>query len=361
MDTAASDTFLSESSSEPASHTSLEPPKKVAILMLNLGGPDTLDAVEPFLYNLFSDPDIFKLPLSFLLQKPLALAISKARSPKVRNSYHEIGGGSPILRLTQEQARNLEATLKEYFNLDAKVYLGMRYWKPFTEHAIREMQQDGVTEAIVLPLYPQYSVTTTGSSMNEVKRWMEKLNYHPQLSVIPPFFDHPAYKASIAEIIQDGLDSHDWGCEKKDVTVLFSAHSLPKKFVIKNKDPYPEQIMATCRTVMQEYFPNQLWELAYQSKVGNLVWLGPQTDGILHYFSATSVDNILMVPISFVSDHLETLFEIDLEYIPLAHQLGLKHVVRSPGLNSRPTFIKTLAKLVKTQLDNKAVPTMMVS
>jgi ferrochelatase len=336
--------------------------QKTAVLLMNLGGPDTVQAVEPFLFNLFRDPDIFKLPFSFVTQRLFAWLISSRRAPKVIPQYEEIGGGSPILKLTQAQADAVEDLLKNR-GFDVPVRVAMRYWHPLTEDVTLKLYQEGYTHLVVLPLYPHYSCTTTGSSLNELRRVLKKASGSEavKLSVIPSFWDNPKYLQGFANTIAAGLAAGQWSCPLDDVTVLFSAHSLPRKFVKKNNDPYPEQIEACAKALMQQYFPKNSWELGYQSKVGNLVWIGPQTDGLLHYFAATNTDNILMVPISFVSDHLETLFEIDLEYIPLAHELGLNHCHRAPALNNEPMFIEALADLIIEQLSQAAVPHLQVS
>lgn len=325
--------------------------EKTAVLLMNLGGPDSPKAVQPFLYNLFRDPDIFRLPFSFITQRLFAWLISTTRAPKVIPQYEALGGGSPILKLTQAQADALQAELQAR-GLNYPVTVAMRYWHPLTHDVVNQLRREGYNHFIVLPLYPHYSCTTTGSSLNELRRNIQaggpgvpKLPV--KLSVIPSFWENEKYLKSLADTIEAGLDAHAWGCDRNDVTILFSAHSLPRKFVKKNKDPYPEQIQACAERVMQQYFPGNPWQLGYQSKVGNLVWLGPQTDGMLHYYAATETDNILMVPISFVSDHLETLYEIDLEYLQLAKELGLAHCHRAPALNSAPLFIEALADLIE--------------
>lgn len=331
--------------------------RKIGILLANLGGPDSLEAVRPFLYNLFSDPDIFRFPLPWITQRLFAYLLSTSREKEAQSNYAEIGGRSPILPLTQQQGTLLEESLQAA-GLNAKVYLAMRYWHPFTQEAVRQMADDGVEEIIFLPLYPQFSYTTTGSSLNELKRCLAKeprLRSTP-LRMVNTYYDDPQFIQAVADTVRDALQEKTWGCHPQDVTVLFSAHSLPRRFVIRNKDPYPQQIEATCRLVM-DHFPGMKWDLAYQSKVGNLVWLGPQTDGVLAYYSATGVDNVLMVPIAFVSDHVETLFEIDLEYIPEAEELGLHHCHRAAALNDHPRFIQALAAQVMTFFPELATQT----
>lgn len=323
---------------------------KTGILFLNLGGPDSLSAVKPFLYNLFADPDIIKLPFSEIFQKPLAWWIATTRAEEARHNYARMGGASPILKLTRAQADALRARLKERGEGDFPVYVAMRYWHPLTEAAVTEMVQDGIERVIVLPLYPHFSYTTTGSSMNELKRVMAQRGLSWPLSVVDPYYEKPDYQAAVAETIRQGLEAHTWGCPVSEVRLLFSAHSLPLKHVKRTGDPYPEQIHACCKQIAETHFPGHPWDLSYQSKVGNMPWLGPDTDGILHYYAGKEVDNVLVVPISFVSDHVETLVEIDLQYLPLASELGLKHCHRAPALNTLPAFIDVLANRVSEQL-----------
>ncbi|MDX2085826.1 MAG: ferrochelatase [Candidatus Melainabacteria bacterium] len=338
--------------------------EKLGILLLNLGGPDSLDAVQPFLYNLFADPDIFRLPFSFITQRLFATVISSKRAPEAQKNYAHMGGRSPILPLTETQAHLLKTYLGDRGHT-AKIYIGMRYWHPFLQEAVAQILADNVTHLLVLPLYPQYSHTTTGSSLNELQRqfqrqrpgWKEQI----KLTVINNYHDHPRYLKALASTIAQGLQQHEWNCPPEQVNILFSAHSLPRRFVKRTKDPYPQQIEASARQVMEQFFPKNPWVLAYQSKVGRMVWLGPQTDGMLHYFAATDEDNILMVPISFVSDHVETLVEIDMEYLELAHELGLKYCHRAPAFNDNPLFIEALGELTLETLRQASVPSLLVS
>lgn len=323
---------------------------KTGILFLNLGGPDRLENVKPFLFNLFADPDIIKLPLSFIFQKPLAWYISTKREHEAQENYKLMGGGSPILPFTQAQGEALKAALAQQGQPELPVYIAMRYWHPFTEEAVDQIVKDGIQRLIVVPLYPHFSYTTTGSSLNELKRVMETKGVTLDLSVVPPYHDHPLYLQAMRECIQEGLDSNPWTCAKDEVQIVFSAHSLPIRHVKRTKDPYPEQIFSCAETIAKTFFPNNPWELAYQSQVGKMPWLGPSTDGILHYFSGKDRDNLLLVALSFVSDHVETLVEIDRQYIPLANELKIEHCYRAPSLNTNPSFIQALAELTLTEL-----------
>lgn len=325
---------------------------KTGILFLNLGGPDSLDNVKPFLFNLFADPDIIKLPFSEIFQKPLAWLISTSREEEAQENYKLMGGSSPILKFTEAQGEALRQALLQQGQPDMDVYIAMRYWHPFTEEAVNRIVKDGIQRLIVMPLYPHFSYTTTGSSLNELKRVLEARNVQLELRVVPPYYDHPLYLQAMRECVEEGLNTNEWTCPKEEVQIVFSAHSLPIKHVKRTKDPYPEQIY-TCAETIAGFFPNNPWELAYQSQVGNMQWLGPSTDGILHYFAGQNRDNILVVALSFVSDHVETLVEIDCQYLPLAHALGMKHAYRAPSLNTNATFIQALAELTITELEKQ--------
>ncbi len=326
---------------------------KTGILFLNLGGPDSLENVKHFLFNLFADPDIIKLPFSEIFQKPLAWLISTKREEEAQENYKLMGGRSPILQFTQQQGEALKAALIEQGREAMSVYIAMRYWHPFTEEAVDQIVQDGIERLIVVPLYPHFSYTTTGSSLNELKRVLDARKIQLAISVVPPYYDHPLYLQAMSECIQEGLDNNPWTCPRNEVQILFSAHSLPIKHVKRTQDPYPEQIYTCAETIAKTYFPHNPWELAYQSQVGNMPWLGPSTDGMLHYFAGKNRDNILVVALSFVSDHVETLVEIDRQYIPLANDLKIEHCYRAPSLNTNRVFIQALAELTLNALDQK--------
>lgn len=329
--------------------------KKTGVLLINMGGPDKVESVRPFLYNLFSDPDIIKLPLSFLFQKLLAKIIVTSRGKAAEENYKLMGGGSPQLPLTIEQKDNLKNWLNDN-HLDIPVYIAMRYWHPFTDEALDQIEKDDIEHLVVTSLYPHFSYTTTGSSINELRRRLKARGLdHITLSVISGYHKDPDYLNALTECIQEGLDQHDWQCDKKDVHILFSAHSLPLSHIKRTKDPYPEHIFQCADAIMKERFPNHTWDLCYQSKVGKMPWLGPYTESALQFLAAKNVDNILMVPISFVSDHIETLVEIDIEYKELAHELGIKHIYRAPVMNSRPKYISTLGNLIMEKLTRRNI------
>ena len=311
--------------------------KKIAIVMFQLGGPDTLEAVEPFLYNLFSDPDIINFPGSFLARKPLAKLISTMRSKSVRLKYSQIGGGSPIRRLTEQQARALEQALRPH--IVARTVVAMRYWHPSTRKAIAELEGAAFDELVLLPLYPQYSYATTGSSFNE---WNRIHKPTTPVRVIEKFFDHPDYIAAIVERINGVLARVP---QPEDVHLVFSAHGLPMVLVEKG-DPYPSQIEATVKLVRElGAWPNP-HVLCYQSKVGPQKWLQPSLLGTIDNLAAEGVRRVLVVPIAFLTEHIETLHEINIEVRGHAHARGISDYHMMPALNDSPLLIRALADLV---------------
>ncbi|MEM0951441.1 MAG: ferrochelatase [Cyanobacteria bacterium P01_H01_bin.74] len=335
--------------------------KKTGLLLLNMGGPDSLDAVQPFLFNLFSDPDIIKLPLSAVFQKPLAYRISTKREKEAQANYAIMGGASPILKYSLGQAELLAQALNDRGYGKLPAYVAMRYWHPFTDKVLNQILADKIERLVVIPLYPHFSFTTTGSSLNELRRVMTEKKVAIELDVVPCYYDHPKYIKALAENIESGLSGNEWGCKRDEVTLVYSAHSLPMRHIKSTQDPYPDQIYETVKQVSEQYFPDNPWELAYQSQVGKMPWLGPSTEGILHYFSGVEQDNLLMIAVSFVSDHVETLVEIDQEYIPLANELEIQYCKRAPALNVNASFIEALADIAADRLDalndNTPLPT----
>lgn len=325
--------------------------EKVGIVLFNLGGPDSLDAVKPFLFNLFNDPDIINFPLSFLFRRKLAKFISERRSPKIVEQYKQIGGKSPLTYLTKKQAEALEMELKKQIN--CKVYLAMRYWNPFTEETMGRMQKDGVSKVVLLPLYPQFSVSTTGSSMNEWNRIAKYYSYFQNVDtrLIKEYHDYPSYIDSIIMGINESLTKFS-PAEQESVVLLFSAHGTPVKLV-KQGDPYKLQIEETVESVMSRSGFKQMHYLSYQSKVGPQKWLEPKTRDTITMLASEGIKNILVIPIAFVSDHLETLFEIGIEFCHLAKEKGIRQFEVMPGLNDSPLFIKALSELVLNSLDEK--------
>jgi ferrochelatase len=309
---------------------------KTAVLLLQMGGPDSLDAVQPFLLNLFTDRDIIKIGPAWL-QPLIARFIVRRRAPKVEAYYEKIGGRSPIRELTEAQAAALEKKLGEGY----RCFVAMRYWRPSTIEALAAIRKEGISRIIVLSLYPHYSRATTGSSVNELKRVLDDAGAKFEVSYIDRFYDHPRYIDSLAEKITEGLTGFH---PLADTEIMFSAHSLPQSFIDEG-DPYLSHIEETVRLVM-ERFADIPYHLAFQSRAGPVKWLEPSTEEMLRHLAAEGCKNLLMVPLSFVSDHIETLYEIDIQYAKEAWELGITNFRRIPSLNSSPAFIDCLADLV---------------
>jgi protoporphyrin/coproporphyrin ferrochelatase len=316
---------------------------RVGVLLLNLGGPDQLEDVRPFLFNLFSDPEIIRLPFVWL-QKPLAWMISTSRARKSQENYKMIGGGSPLRRITEEQARALQSSLQNK-GQDAQVYIGMRYWHPFTEEAIARIKRDGIERLVILPLYPQFSISTSGSSFRLLERlWQEDPTLDRiEYTVISSWFNRPGYLQAMADLIAQQLDQLP---NPDQVHIFFSAHGVPVSYVEEAGDPYQQEIEECTALIMKTLNRPNPHTLAYQSRVGPVEWLKPYTEEAIADLAAQGVDSLLVVPISFVSEHIETLQEIDIEYRELAEEAGIHNFHRVPALNTHPVFINDLADLV---------------
>jgi len=311
---------------------------KTAVLLLQMGGPDALEAVEPFLYNLFSDRDIIRIGPAFV-QPLIARFISRRRSKKVVEYYRQIGGKSPIRELTELQASELERTLGDGY----RCFVAMRYWKPDTVEALAAIKRAGIDRVIALSLYPHFSRATSGSSFNELDRVLAMTKNPFTVSSIRHFYDHPLYIAALAEKIEQGLAGFS---DRSSVEVLFSAHGLPQSF-IDSGDPYLEHIQTTVRLVM-ERFEGISHHLAFQSRASPVKWLEPSTEDTLARLAGGGCKHLLMVPLSFVSDHIETLHEIDIQYREEAQRLGISDFRRCASLNASPAFIRCLAELVRS-------------
>jgi ferrochelatase len=312
---------------------------RLGVILFQLGGPDSIEAIQPFLYNLFCDPDIIDFPFARIARQPLARLIAARRAGHVAHHYAEIGGRSPILEYTTRQARALEAELRRDF--DARVEIAMRYWHPFTAEAIARMEQHAPDELVLLPLYPQYSKTTTGSSLNE---WARRTNEGrgDGVRVIREFHEDPAYIDSVVEAV----DRTVAGIDSAEVDFVFSAHSVPVS-VIEQGDPYQRQIERTTELVWERGGWRGRRHLCYQSKVGASKWLSPSMHQTIKQLAAEGRKHVVVVPISFVSDHVETLHEIDIEHREQARSLGIEDYRMVPGLNDAPAFITALAGLVR--------------
>lgn len=313
--------------------------QKTAVLLLQMGGPDSLEAVEPFLCNLFSDRDIIRIGPAFL-QPLIARFISRRRSKKVRQYYQRIGGKSPLRELTGQQAAELEKVLGSSY----RCFVAMRYWKPDTGEALAAIRREGIKRIIALSLYPHYSRATTGSSFNELERVRALSPDRLEVLRIDPFYIHPLYIAALVEKIAEALAGFS---ERKRVQLLFSAHGLPQSF-IDSGDPYLDQIRATVSLVMKR-FEGVSHHLAFQSRAGPVKWLEPSTEDMIRELAGAGTQHLLIVPISFVSDHIETLYEIDIQYREEAQGLGISDFRRVDSLNSSPLFISCLADLVRGQ------------
>jgi ferrochelatase len=304
------------------------------IVMMNLGGPKTLDDVGPFLLELFADREIIQLPA----QRFLGPFIAKRRTPSVQKLYEEIGGGSPILEWTELQGREMARRLDEMSPETAPhhFYVAFRYIEPRSEDALRRMKEDGVRRAVAFTQYPQFSCATTGSSLNELWRAAGRLGLVNDFewSVIDRWPTHPTFVDAMAGTVRSGLELFSPE-ERDDVLILFSAHSLPID-IINRGDPYPQEI--------GEYL------LSYQSEVGPIDWLGASTEKVIEKLGAAGRKNVLVVGIAFTTDHIETLSEIDIEYGELAHEVGIENFKRAPALNDDETFLDALAEVVHEHL-----------
>lgn len=321
------------------------------MLLFNLGGPDDLDSVEPFLVNLFSDRDIIELPLGAVLQPIVARIIAKSRGPSVRENYTLIGGGSPQLRLTRAQA----AALEQRLNRDGRrfrTFIAMRYWYPSTEQALEAMAAEGVSRVVTLTLYPHYSQATTGSSEKELTRTLARKRWRGRFDVtgIASYPDDPLYLDAMADTARRAFEQ--FAPDVRDrVVLLFSAHGLPKAFVDRG-DPYVAHVEATRRGILERLGVRNRHELAYQSRTGPVEWIGPGTEEMIAKLAEEGVRELLVIPVSFVSDHIETLYEVDMLFADEARHRGIVEYRRPESLNTHPVFIEALARLVERHLDS---------
>jgi protoporphyrin/coproporphyrin ferrochelatase len=313
------------------------------VLLFNLGGPENLGQVRPFLYNLFSDPEIIRIK-SDLLRKSLAWVISTIRQNKSRSLYRQIGGGSPLRRITEDQASALEANLQSK-GCAARVYVGMRCWKPSIDEAVSRIIKDGIERLVLLPLFPQYSVTTTESCLkhfNDLDRSL-RLSDKIKISTVQAWFSEPLYVDLMADLIRKCLSKFSLQGDEK-ISLLYSAHSIPARYV-EQGDPYLEQIQKSVELINSRLDNAYHSELAFQSKLGPVKWLGPATKDVLVEFGKKGVKNVLVIPISFISDHIETLQEIDIVYRKIAAESGIRQFHRSESPNLHPKFIDALAQI----------------
>ena len=309
--------------------------RKIAVVLFNLGGPDGPEAVKPFLFNLFNDPAIIALPAPF--RTWLARLISSRREALAKANYALMGGGSPLLPETQKQATALEQVLAQRLpDAETRCFIAMRYWTPFVEEAAAQVKAWGADQVVLLPLYPQYSTTTTGSSLTA---WNKA--WSGPATAVCCYPTAPGFVRAYADAIrQTATQAND-----RPVRVLFSAHGLPEK-VVQRGDPYQAQVEATVRAIREDLGASfGDYEICYQSRVGPLKWIGPATDEAVVRAAKDGV-GILLAPIAFVSEHVETLVELDHEYEKLARDNGATLYLRAPTVSVAPPFVDTLADAV---------------
>jgi protoporphyrin/coproporphyrin ferrochelatase len=308
------------------------------VLLVNMGGPETTDQIKPYLYNIFSDDAIIKLPLSFLLQKPFARLISTLRTPKVAARYQLIGGGSPLLRYDRKLAAGVHETLAaEFPNLHS--YVGMRYIEPFIEAQLQQAIADGCKHLVVIPLYPHYCLATTGTALNVIADFLSTHRSAISVDVVEHWYDCSGYIALLRSHIAQALALADPATKMQ---LLFSAHSIPES-LRRAGDPYVDQIEHTCRLAGRDHD----YLLSYQSATGPVKWVGPDTLSTIDKLASEGVRQLIIVPISFVSDNIETLYDIDIVMQERCRQLGMLPLIRTAMFNGEPDFVQFVAGLVR--------------
>ena len=321
---------------------------KLAVVLFNLGGPDSPEAVEPFLRNLFSDPAIISLPA--IVRLPLAWWIAKRRAPVARKIYDHIGGRSPIFEETRKQANALEIALSGE-DVEAKAFVAMRCWHPFSDGAARAVKAFGPDKIVLLPLYPQYSTTTSASSLKDWARAAKKAGLKIPTSQVCCYPHEPGFVASVAARIGEAARDLNPGTGYR---LLLSAHGLPKRTIAKG-DPYQWQVEQSAAAVARALNRPELEAVVcYQSRVGPLEWIGPATDAEI-VRAGKDGKGVILAPIAFVSEHSETLVELDIEYRKLAAEAGVPDYRRAATVGTHPDFIEGLAGLVRQALDRKIV------
>ena len=312
---------------------------KLAVVLFNLGGPDSMGAVEPFLRNLFNDPAILSVPA--IIRAPLARFIARRRTPVAREIYKKIGGRSPIAEETKAQADALDKLLAER-GVVAKSFIAMRCWHPFSDEAAAAVKAWGADRIVLLPLYPQFSTTTTASSFADWYRAAAKAGLTAPASRVCCYPDDKGFIEAIAALIHQTITKAKPGV---DYRLLLSAHGLPKR-TISRGDPYQWQVERTAATLVDALGIEGLdWAVCYQSRVGPLQWIGPATDAEIRRAGAEG-KGVVLAPIAFVSEHSETLVELDMEYAHLAVSAGVVDYLRVPTVSAHPRFIAALADLV---------------
>lgn len=317
--------------------------RKLAVVLFNLGGPDAPEAVEPFLFNLFNDKAIIRVPQP--LRWLIAKMVSRRRAPIAKEIYAQLGGGSPLLPLTEEQARALEAELGgAQGERDVRAFIAMRYWKPFAAETVRAVKAWAPDELVLLPLYPQYSTTTTGSSLKDWAKAAKAAGLHTRAKTVCCYPVDPDFIEAHVRQVRAAIAGF---ATRDEFRILFSAHGLPKR-IVDGGDPYQSQVEATCAAVMAGVGGGPFdWRTCFQSRVGPLEWIGPATDAEIER-AGREGKSLIVVPIAFVSEHSETLVELDKEYGKLAAESGVPRYVRVAALGTQPDFIRGLARLVET-------------
>lgn len=324
-------------------------PGGTAVLLLNMGGPDSIQAVRPFLKNLFSDPAIIGLP--GFIRLPLAAFLSSSRAKRVIPRYRLIGGKSPIGEITARQADSLAKALSSRgLQGIGPILPAFSYWHPFIRDSLEKASGSGPEKLLAISLYPQYCGATTGSCLRDLEAAVARSPFEGKVRVIDRWPDHPGYLDALASTIRDALDQIRPE-ERDDAVVLFSAHGIPVSLADRG-DPYPNEIARTVQGVM-ERLGNRAHVLAFQSRLGPVKWLGPDLGEALKDLAGRGAPPIVVVPVSFVSDHIETLYELDIQHREIAGNLGISTYVRAPALNTRPDFIETLANLAQEATNDR--------
>ncbi len=351
---------------------------RYAVLLVNFGGPDSLRSVKPFLYNLFSDPTVLNFPFAFLYRKPLAWLISNMRNNASSEMYKKIGSMSPLIPITYLQAEKLQNLFTKN-DLLVDVFIGFRYCKPLIKDVLSKISSGNYERLIILPLYPQYSYTTTGSAELEVNSWLKACHCEERplatlgagstisnkktigiapsarndmkIHFIKHWYKDEDYIESYTQLINNSLSNLDL----RSTEIIFSAHSIPV-FNIENGDPYQKHISETADLIISKLGWKKRWHIAYQSKLGPIKWLEPGTDKVIEQIAKKNKKtNILVVPISFVCEHVETIFEIGMLYKEIANKLGIKRFARVPALNTDKYLIQALYNQVVNCLENNEV------
>ena len=329
------------------------PDGRAAVVLAQLGGPETLDEVRPFLYNFFVDLIPDNIPVPPVLIKPTAWLISTVRAPYSRKLYASIGGGSPLRDQSEAQSRALAAEL-ERRGSPLPVHLAMRNWRPFSDEALEAMRTERVERIVFVPLYPQYSFSTTRSSLNELRRVMKLMRYEPELLVVDQYCDDPDFLVAVADLTRTRLA--EFASPRADIHLIFSAHGLPMRY-IERGDPYFEQVNRSVAGVAALLGHPGPVHTSFQSRLGPEKWLEPATEELIARLGSEGARAVCVVPIAFVSEHVETLNEIDIQYAQVAREHGIDEFKRVPTVQTHPSFIACLANAVERSLHPVGAPT----